>query len=95
MPLPPREGEGAPLRDSEADSDDGDGPGGLCVDDEPVVIDGRGPRRDSHPDEDKDKKLGLARVEYRLDRQSSFSAAQPREKVPGKRSTSCSCNTET
>eukprot|EP00959_Pyramimonas_sp_CCMP1952_P351931 7373703-Pyramimonas_sp.AAC.1 len=32
---PPREGEGAPLRDSEADSDDDDGPGGLCVDDEP------------------------------------------------------------
>eukprot|EP00959_Pyramimonas_sp_CCMP1952_P093111 1948850-Pyramimonas_sp.AAC.1 len=57
MPPPPQEGEGAPPRDSEADSDDDDGPGSLCVDDEPAVIDGRGPQRDSHPDEDKDKKL--------------------------------------
>eukprot|EP00959_Pyramimonas_sp_CCMP1952_P078781 1646873-Pyramimonas_sp.AAC.1 len=84
MPPPPREGEGAPPRDSEADSDDDDGPGGLFVDDGPVVIDGRGPQRDFHPGEDKDKKLGLAHIEYRLDRQSNFSAAKPREKVPGK-----------
>eukprot|EP00959_Pyramimonas_sp_CCMP1952_P474004 9502714-Pyramimonas_sp.AAC.1 len=75
-PPPPRGGEGAPPPDSEADSDD-DGPGGLCVDDEPAVIDGRGPQRDSRPDEDKDQKLGLAHIEYRLDRHSNFSAAKP------------------
>eukprot|EP00959_Pyramimonas_sp_CCMP1952_P141539 2962321-Pyramimonas_sp.AAC.1 len=84
MPPPPREGEGAPPRESEADSDDDDGPGGLCVDDGPAVIDGRGPQRDSRPGEDKDKKLGLAHIECRLDRQTNFSAAKPREKVPGK-----------
>eukprot|EP00959_Pyramimonas_sp_CCMP1952_P231571 4840291-Pyramimonas_sp.AAC.1 len=55
MPPPLREGEDAPLRDSEADSDDEDGPGGLCVDDEPVAIDGRGPRRDFQQGEDKDE----------------------------------------
>eukprot|EP00959_Pyramimonas_sp_CCMP1952_P094635 1979581-Pyramimonas_sp.AAC.1 len=57
---------------------------GVCVDDEPVVIDGRDPHRDSRPDEDKYQKLGLAHIEYRLDRQSNFSAAKPREKVPRK-----------
>eukprot|EP00959_Pyramimonas_sp_CCMP1952_P253268 5291349-Pyramimonas_sp.AAC.1 len=63
MPPPPRGGEGAPPPDSEADSDDDDGPGGLRVDGEPVVIDGRGPRRDSRSDDDKYRKLGLAHIE--------------------------------
>eukprot|EP00959_Pyramimonas_sp_CCMP1952_P416643 8729019-Pyramimonas_sp.AAC.1 len=80
MPPPPQEGEGAPPLGSEADSDDDDGLGGLCVDDEPAAIDGRDPQRDSRPDEDKYQKLGLAHIEYRLDRQSNFSAAKPREK---------------
>eukprot|EP00959_Pyramimonas_sp_CCMP1952_P169461 3540127-Pyramimonas_sp.AAC.1 len=84
MPPPPRGGEDAPPRDSEADSDDDDGLGGLRVDEEPVAIGGRGPQRDSRPDEDQDHKLGLAHIEYRLDRQSNFSAAKPREGVPGK-----------
>eukprot|EP00959_Pyramimonas_sp_CCMP1952_P173464 3625054-Pyramimonas_sp.AAC.1 len=64
MPPPSRGGEGAPPPDFEADSDDGDSPGGACVDDEPAVIDGRDPQRDSRPDEDKDQKLGLAHIEY-------------------------------
>eukprot|EP00959_Pyramimonas_sp_CCMP1952_P174723 3651693-Pyramimonas_sp.AAC.1 len=66
-PPPPQEGENAPRIDSEADLDD-DGPGGLYVGDVPVVVDGRGPQRDSHP-ADKNQKLGLAQLEYRLDRQ--------------------------
>eukprot|EP00959_Pyramimonas_sp_CCMP1952_P216829 4534503-Pyramimonas_sp.AAC.1 len=47
-------------------------------------MDGRGPQRDSRPDEDREQKLGLAQIEYRLDRQSNFSAAKPCERVPGK-----------
>eukprot|EP00959_Pyramimonas_sp_CCMP1952_P013465 284072-Pyramimonas_sp.AAC.1 len=82
MPPPSQGGEGAPRIDSEADLED-DGPGSLCVGGEPMVVDGRDPQRDSHP-ADKNQKLGLARLEYRLDRQSNFSAAKPREKVPGK-----------
>eukprot|EP00959_Pyramimonas_sp_CCMP1952_P068943 1439142-Pyramimonas_sp.AAC.1 len=82
MPPPSQGGEDAPHFDSEADLED-DGPGGLRVDDGPMAVDGRDPQRDSHP-ADKDQKLGLAQLEYRLDRQSNFSAAKPREKAPGK-----------
>eukprot|EP00959_Pyramimonas_sp_CCMP1952_P330515 6921013-Pyramimonas_sp.AAC.1 len=62
MPPPSQGGEDAPHFDSEADLED-DGPVGLCVDDEPMVVDGRVPRRDSHP-ADKNQKLGLAQLEY-------------------------------
>eukprot|EP00959_Pyramimonas_sp_CCMP1952_P118816 2484184-Pyramimonas_sp.AAC.1 len=41
------------------------------------------PQRDSRPDRDPNQKIGLAHVEYRLDRQSKFSAAQTRARVPG------------
>eukprot|EP00959_Pyramimonas_sp_CCMP1952_P400323 8387816-Pyramimonas_sp.AAC.1 len=82
VPPPSQEGEDAPRFGSEADLDD-DGPGGLYVGDVPLVLDGGGPQRVSHP-ADKNQKLGLAQLEYRLDRQSNFSAAKPREKVSGK-----------
>eukprot|EP00959_Pyramimonas_sp_CCMP1952_P429543 8995857-Pyramimonas_sp.AAC.1 len=82
MPPPSQGGEDAPPFDSEAEIED-EGPGGLCVADEPMVVDGRDLQRDSHP-ADKNQKLGLAQLEHRLDRQSNFSTAKPREKVPGK-----------
>eukprot|EP00959_Pyramimonas_sp_CCMP1952_P106271 2222017-Pyramimonas_sp.AAC.1 len=75
--------EARTLHTSTQRPDEDEGPGGSCVDDEPMVVGGRDPQRDSHP-EDKNQKLGLAQLEYRLDRQSNFSAAKPREKVPGK-----------
>eukprot|EP00959_Pyramimonas_sp_CCMP1952_P408531 8562069-Pyramimonas_sp.AAC.1 len=68
MPSPPQEGEGAPRFDSEADLID-DGPGGT-LSAIPIL-------------QTRHQKLGLAQLEYRLDRQSNFSAAKPREKVHG------------
>eukprot|EP00959_Pyramimonas_sp_CCMP1952_P014044 297062-Pyramimonas_sp.AAC.1 len=78
MPPPSQESEDSPHFDSEAELED-DGPGGLRVDDEPMVVDGRDPQRDSHP-ADKNQKLRLAQLECRLDRQSNLSAGKPREK---------------
>eukprot|EP00959_Pyramimonas_sp_CCMP1952_P120372 2517123-Pyramimonas_sp.AAC.1 len=80
-PPPPARGEAAP-RPQEGDDSDDDGPGGSIVDDVPVVPDGRAPRRDTRPDDGTRQKLGLAHAEYRLDRQSNFSVAQPRSRVP-------------
>eukprot|EP00959_Pyramimonas_sp_CCMP1952_P145876 3054329-Pyramimonas_sp.AAC.1 len=53
---PPARGEAAPPPRDDADFDD-DGPGGVIVDDVPVVPDGRGPQRDSRPDDDAKQKL--------------------------------------
>eukprot|EP00959_Pyramimonas_sp_CCMP1952_P028648 601019-Pyramimonas_sp.AAC.1 len=58
----------------EDDSDD-DGLRGVVVDDAPVVPGGGDPRRDSQPDDDPNKKLGLARAEC--------IGSTPRSKVPG------------
>eukprot|EP00959_Pyramimonas_sp_CCMP1952_P094083 1968017-Pyramimonas_sp.AAC.1 len=74
-PPPPVQGEAAPPPRDDDDSD-GDGPGGVIVDDAPVVPDGRAPQRDSRPDDDTKQKLGPAHAEYRLDLQS-FRVAQP------------------
>ena len=81
MPPPPAGGAVAPRHYSGGESDD-DGPVGALVDDRPVVADGRDHQRDSIPDEDADTKLGLAQIEYRLDRQSNFSVVEPRSKLP-------------
>ena len=62
-----------------ADADD-DCPGGLAMAEGPVNADGQDPQRDRPPDPV--GKLGLAHIEYRLDRQSNFSIAPPRSKVP-------------
>eukprot|EP00959_Pyramimonas_sp_CCMP1952_P321466 6726901-Pyramimonas_sp.AAC.1 len=62
LPPPARCEAAPPLRD-DGDSGD-DGPGGVIVDDVPVVPDGRDPRRDSRRDDDAKQKLGLAHIVY-------------------------------
>merc|ERR1712113_965929 len=83
MPIPPPSPEGEVAPESDPDESDDDGPGGMPLGDAPVEFDGYDPQRDAHPDEDSDGHLGLASVEYRLDRQSNFSASKPRSRVPG------------
>eukprot|EP00959_Pyramimonas_sp_CCMP1952_P214865 4496364-Pyramimonas_sp.AAC.1 len=61
---PPRTPGDVGPQPHEDDSDD-DGPGRIVVDDVPAMPDGRGPQRDSQPDNDPKQKLGLAHTDHR------------------------------
>ena len=77
IPTPLTRGEAA-TPDPE-DNDDDVGPGGIQLD-APLDVDGRDHQLEDQPDED--ARLGLAMVEYCLHRQSCFSEAKPKCKVP-------------
>ena len=55
-------------------------PGGPGIDGGPVLVGGQDSQRDPRPDED--VRLGLAELEYHLNRQLNLSMAKPREQWP-------------